>query len=186
VRTVVGTLASYVVLVALLRVAGQRTLAKWYAFDLIVTMALGSAFASGILSKDVTIAQSAAGFVTLVVLQFIVARTVVAVNRFRKVVNSSPALVFYNGEFRRGEMKKYRVADPDIRAAVRGHGHGCLEEIDAVVLEPDGTFSVIKDLGRSPTAMMDLDAFADGVLGGGKPERPEQDKSGQGQGGQLA
>src|SRR5881275_2161457 len=98
-RTAIGTTATYLALVALLRVAGQRTLAKWYAFDLIVTMALGSAFASGILSKDVTIAQSAAGFVTLVLLQFVVARTVVAVNRFRKVVNSSPALVFYNGEF---------------------------------------------------------------------------------------
>jgi uncharacterized membrane protein YcaP (DUF421 family) len=32
-------------LIVLLRIAGQRTLAKWCAFDLIVTVALGSTFA---------------------------------------------------------------------------------------------------------------------------------------------
>src|SRR3954470_22026221 len=55
-RTAIGTTATYLALVVLLRVAGQRTLAKWYAFDLIVTVALGSTFANGVLSKDVTIA----------------------------------------------------------------------------------------------------------------------------------
>lgn len=35
-RTAIGTTATYLALVLLLRFAGQRTLAKWYAFDLIV------------------------------------------------------------------------------------------------------------------------------------------------------
>jgi hypothetical protein len=38
-RTAIGTTATYLGLVFLLRVAGQRTLAKWYAFDLILTVA---------------------------------------------------------------------------------------------------------------------------------------------------
>lgn len=45
-RTAIGTTVTYVALVVLLRIAGPRTLAKWYAFDLIVTVALGSTFAN--------------------------------------------------------------------------------------------------------------------------------------------
>jgi uncharacterized membrane protein YcaP (DUF421 family) len=56
-RTAFATTFTYIVLVALLRFAGQRVLAKWYAFDLIVTVALGSTFANGVLAKEVTLAQ---------------------------------------------------------------------------------------------------------------------------------
>src|SRR3954464_13303286 len=77
IRTAIGTCATYLALVILLRIAGQRTLAKWYAFDLIVTVALGSVFANGILSKDVSIAQSIISFIILVGLQFAIAWTVV-------------------------------------------------------------------------------------------------------------
>jgi hypothetical protein len=61
----IGTSATYFALVILLRVAGQRTLAKWYAFDFIVTVALGSTFANGVLSKEAAVAQSVLGFVNL-------------------------------------------------------------------------------------------------------------------------
>ena len=51
-RTAIGTAVTYVALVVLLRIAGPRTLAKWYAFDLIVAVAPGSTFANSVLSGD--------------------------------------------------------------------------------------------------------------------------------------
>jgi len=42
---VIGTLA-YAALIALLRVSGKRSLSKMNAFDLVVTVALGSTFAA--------------------------------------------------------------------------------------------------------------------------------------------
>src|SRR4051794_9822303 len=89
-RTAVGTTATYLALVVLLRWAGQRTLAKWYAFDLIVTVALGSTLANGGLSKDVTIAQSVLGFAILIGLQFAIAWTVVRWSPMRIIVNPHP------------------------------------------------------------------------------------------------
>lgn len=49
---VVGTLA-YLSLVVWLRLSGKRTVAKWSAFDRIVTVALGSTLATVLLTKDV-------------------------------------------------------------------------------------------------------------------------------------
>jgi len=53
---VIGT-AAYVALVAVLRVSGKRTLSKLNAFDLVVTVAIGSTFASILTSKDLALAE---------------------------------------------------------------------------------------------------------------------------------
>jgi uncharacterized membrane protein YcaP (DUF421 family) len=53
---VVGTLA-YAALVLLLRATGKRTLSKMNAFDLVVTVALGSTLATVLLSKDIALAE---------------------------------------------------------------------------------------------------------------------------------
>jgi uncharacterized membrane protein YcaP (DUF421 family) len=64
---------------------------KWYALDLIVTVALGSCFANGVLSNNITVVQSLVGFVILVGLQFIIAFTVV---RWSVIINARPRLLF--------------------------------------------------------------------------------------------
>lgn len=156
IRTAVSTTVSYVLLVILLRIAGPRVLAKWYAFDLIVTVALGSSFASNVLSKDTTIAQAAVGFILLIGLQFLVSLFVLHWSPMRQVVNSSPTLVLLHGEFQDEPMRRQRVAEADIRSAVRQHGIAALEEVGAVILEADGTFSVIHKISGCQSALADV------------------------------
>ena len=69
---VVGTLA-YLALVVLLRTFGKRTLAKLNAFDLVVTVALGSTLATVLLSKSVALMEGLLAFVLLAGLQYVVA-----------------------------------------------------------------------------------------------------------------
>lgn len=56
-RVLVVGVSAYVRLVALLRLTGKRTLSKMNAFDLIVTVALGSTLATVLLSGDVALAE---------------------------------------------------------------------------------------------------------------------------------
>ena len=62
---VVGTLA-YASLVVLLRISGKRTLSKMNAFDLVVTVALGSTLATVLLTKDVALVEGMLAFALLV------------------------------------------------------------------------------------------------------------------------
>jgi uncharacterized membrane protein YcaP (DUF421 family) len=156
VRTAVSTSAAYLILVVLLRLAGPRVLAKWYAFDLVVTVALGSSFASNVLSKDTTVAQAAIGFALLIGLQFVVSWTVLHWSAVRVVVNPQPRLVLLDGAFQDESMRRQRVAEADVRAAARQHGFASLEDVGAVILEADGTFSVIKRLSGSRSALADI------------------------------
>src|SRR5690606_31542181 len=90
---IVGTLA-YVALVIMLRVSGKRTLTKLNAFDLIVTIALGSTLATVLLSKDVSLAEGVLALALLIALQWIAAWLSVRSRHVRKLVKSEPRLLF--------------------------------------------------------------------------------------------
>jgi len=58
-RVVLIAALAYAALVGVLRLAGKRALAKLNAFDLVVTVALGSTLATVLLSKDVSFLEGA-------------------------------------------------------------------------------------------------------------------------------
>ena len=71
-RPIAVGVPAYVALVASLRISGKRTLSKMNAFDLIVTVSLGSTLATVLLSKDVALAEGVLSFGLLIGLQFAV------------------------------------------------------------------------------------------------------------------
>ena len=139
----VGILA-YVALVAFLRISGKRTLSKMNAFDFIVTVALGSTLATVLLSKDVALAEGLLAFILLIGLQFMVAWLSVRSARVEALVKSEPTLLLYRGRFLYAVMRRERVSQEEIEAAVRQGGMSDPADVAAVVLETDGTFSVIQ------------------------------------------
>ena len=138
----VGILA-YVALIVVLRISGKRTLAKMNAFDLVVTVALGSALSSTLLSRTVPLADGAVAFGLLAALQFSVAWLSIRAPWFRRLVKSDPTLLVRDGVFLRDAMRRERVDRDEILAAIRNNGITTVNEVGAVVLETDGSFSVL-------------------------------------------
>ena len=139
---IIGTM-SYFALVLLLRVSGKRTLAKMNMFDFVITIALGSVFATLILSKSVALADGVTGLILLVVLQYFVAWLSVRFKSFQRLVKGSPTLLFYRGQYLEDVMRSERIAVDEIRFAARSQGVANMDDLFAIVLETDGTFSVI-------------------------------------------
>lgn len=155
-----ATLASvaftYVGVVLLLRLSGKRTLAKWNAFDFVVTIALGSIVASTIVSDSVSIMQGLTALVGLVLLQVVVTSVSVRARWFRSVVKGDPVLLLKNGRFLDDALRKNRVTRGEVLAAIRENGIGEVAEVAAVVLENEGRFSVIKEVNREGSALEDV------------------------------
>lgn len=144
-RTVVIGALAYAGLIVMLRVSGRRTLSKMNAFDLVVTVSLGSVLATILLNKDVTLAQGILAFALLIGMQFGVTWLSVRVSWFRKIITGEPALLFYENDYLRTSLLKARVTEEEIWAAARATGVENLAEVKAVILETDGSFSVIKN-----------------------------------------
>ncbi|MEL6160303.1 MAG: YetF domain-containing protein [Cyanobacteria bacterium J06623_5] len=156
---IVGTLA-YFGMIVWLRVSGKRTLSKWNSFDFIVTIALGSILASATLSKSTSFLQSVVSVGLLVGLQFLITWVSVHTSAVQALIKSEPTLLLFKGKFIESALKSERVAKGEVLAAIRLSGNDSLENIDAVVLETEGSFSVIKSVDiRSASAFRDVRGF---------------------------
>lgn len=139
----VGALA-YAALVFLLRISGKRTLTKLNAFDLVVTVALGSTLATVLLNSDVTLAEGVLALGLLIFLQFAITWASVRSPRFQSLVKAEPTLLVRDGRFLHGALKAQRVTEEEILAALRAEGVADRSDAAAVILETDGTISVLK------------------------------------------
>lgn len=153
-RTIVVGVLAYSALILLLRISGKRTLAKMNAFDLVVTVALGSTLATVLLSKDVPLAEGVLAMAVLILLQFVIAWSSVRSAMVHRLVKAEPALLFHRGEFLWQVMKAERVTEDEVRAAVRGQGIASMAEVAAVVLETDGSFTVLHPPAQSPASAL--------------------------------
>lgn len=153
IRVMIIGILGYVALILLLRVSGKRTLSKMNAFDFVVTVALGSTLATVLLSKDVALLEGITAFAVLIGLQFIIAWSSVRSALVRRLIKSEPALLFYKGNFIEHALIYERVTHDEVRAAVRSQGAAGMAAVDAVVLETDGSFSVIQASVPSVTAL---------------------------------
>lgn len=155
-RVVLVGVPAFIALLILLRIGGKRTLSKFNAFDLVVTVAFGSTLASGLLSPELSLAEVVAAFALLVLLQFVVTWSAVRWPFADRLVKAEPQLVYHRGEFLDAAMKRERVTRGELLAAVRSHGDAGMEDVVAIVLETDGTISVVAKAAETESALRNV------------------------------
>ena len=149
-RIAVSGIVAYAALILFLRLSGKRTLSKLNAFDLVVTVALGSTLATVILSKGTALVDGLLALALLIGLQYAVAWLGVRAPAFRRLVKNEPTLLFYDGAFLDLALHRSRITRDEVLAAVRGEGIEGLADLRAVVLETDGTLSVVRARDSRP------------------------------------
>jgi uncharacterized membrane protein YcaP (DUF421 family) len=142
-RTLIVGILAYVALVAILRISGKRTLTKFNAFDLIVTVALGSTLATILLNKEVTLAEGVVALTLLIVLQYVITWLSVRSPWFEHMVKAEPTLLAHQGQFLDDALRRQRVTREEVVAALRSSGMTEISQAATVILETDGSISVI-------------------------------------------
>jgi uncharacterized membrane protein YcaP (DUF421 family) len=135
--------ATYLILVAALRIIGEQALAKMSAYDMIVTIALGSLLVSIPLGTGVTLADGLAAIATVLLLQEGSRLLVKRSRPARRLIRQHPHLLLWDGQLLNDRMDEVNVIEEEVRAALRRGGLASLSEAQAVVLETDGEWSVI-------------------------------------------
>ena len=154
-RTILIGISAYLILVFLLRISGKRTLTKLNAFDLVVTVALGSTLASTIMSKSIALAEGVTAFVILVLLQLLITWLSVRFKKFSNLVKAEPRLLFLDGEFLDKALLDERVTRAEVRSAARSSGAASMTQVHAVVLETDASMSVMKSGAASDNSALE-------------------------------
>lgn len=142
-RISISALILYPFVILSVRITGKRSTSKMNNFDWIVTVAMGSMVGSGILLKDVVIADAMVAISLLLGFQYIVTKISSHSDFVSKAVHASPTLLYYNGTFLTANMKKERLTQGEIESVVRTEGYSSLSEIGAVIIETDASLSVL-------------------------------------------
>lgn len=154
-RVAISATVIYIALVAVLRIVGQRALAKMSAYDLIVTVALGSMVASIPLTGSISIVDGLVAIATYLLLQELTSWGQTRWTKVHHAVREEPNVVLWEGKLLLDRMRDINVTPDEVRAAIRRAGIISLSQVQCVVLENDGEWAVI---GRSDAR--DISALA--------------------------
>jgi uncharacterized membrane protein YcaP (DUF421 family) len=142
-RVVLFSAVAYFALIALIRLLGTRTISKMNPGDFVVTVAIGSIAGSLIVQNDVPLSRGLVALATMLGLQFLTEWATSHITWLRKTLDGTPVLLLHRGILLERNMQRENIHEEDVLATLREHGIGRLADADAVVLEVDGTLSVI-------------------------------------------
>jgi uncharacterized membrane protein YcaP (DUF421 family) len=147
VRAVLG----YLILLALVRVAGKRVVAEGTPFDFILALALGD-MVDDLLWADVGAAKFTVAVATLTLAHTTVSWVQAASPAAARLVNLTPTVLLKDGELVPAGLHAERLRDGDVEALtrLRGIGREAWREVAAARLEENGMLSaLLKPSARS-------------------------------------
>jgi len=112
-------------------------------FDLVVLLLLANAVQNAMVGPDTSLGGGLLAAIVLLVLNALVARLRLRWPVLRRVVEGSPTLLVLHGEVLTDHMKRERLDEETLEAALREHGVGDLSDVEMAVLEIDGSISVV-------------------------------------------
>jgi uncharacterized membrane protein YcaP (DUF421 family) len=152
---IVGPLG-YVGVVVMLRSSGKRSLSKLNMFDFVITIAMGSILASMFMGSQALI-PSILSFGLLLLCQMATAYSTSRSDFAQKLLMASATVLYKDGTFATRDIRRHRLTEDELASAVRDSSCGDFKRVAAIVLETDGTLSVIpKDQAGDQSLVDDL------------------------------
>jgi uncharacterized membrane protein YcaP (DUF421 family) len=142
--SVVKAIVVYIVLWAVIRLSGRRTLAELSTFDFILFLMIGGATQRALIGQDYSLINAFVVLATLVALDIVVGLLERDFQGFSKIIKGVPTILVEHGHTLTGRMRRARVTENEILEAARSlHGLETLEQIKFAILEASGDISII-------------------------------------------
>jgi uncharacterized membrane protein YcaP (DUF421 family) len=106
-------------------------------------VALGSTLATVLLSNSVPLLEGVLALALLVYLQYAITWLSVRSERFQNLIKAEPTLLVHEGRYLDAALRQQRVTREEIGAALRQSGKTDIAAVASVVLETDGSMTVI-------------------------------------------
>ncbi|MEU9077877.1 YetF domain-containing protein [Kitasatospora sp. NPDC048538] len=135
---VVRTVAVYVLILVLFRVAGKRGLAGLNTFDMVVVFLLSNVVQNAIIGNDNSLLGGTIGAVTLVTVNSAVTRWLARDPRAARLLEGTPTTVVKDGRLVPESLRGLALRASEIEHAVRVQNGDTVRDVAVGRLEPDG------------------------------------------------
>jgi uncharacterized membrane protein YcaP (DUF421 family) len=139
VEKVVRTIAVYLGILLLLRLAGKRDLAQLNTFDLVVLLLLSNVVQNAVIGNDNSLIGGLIGAVTLVVVNSLLVRATQRSRAAVALLEGAAEVLVRDGQIDDASLQRLGLRPSDVIVAIRRQGASNLDEVQEASLEPGGT-----------------------------------------------
>jgi uncharacterized membrane protein YcaP (DUF421 family) len=139
---IVRTLAVYLALIVLLRLAGKRDLAQLNTFDLIVVLLLSNVVQNAVIGPDNSLLGGLIGAAVLVGANSFFVHVIRPWRGETALLEGTTTVLARAGEWLPGAMRREGVRRQDLEGALRRQNAYKIEDVAELKLEPGGTIVV--------------------------------------------
>ena len=136
------SLIVYLFLLTLIRLTGKRQVGQLAPFDLILLLVLSNAVQNAMNGGDNSVQAGIISALTLVMLNYGIGYATFRSKRFEALIEGRPQLLIHNGKLYRDVMKKQRLTQHELDAALRRQGVSDIAHVHVAVIENNGDITV--------------------------------------------
>ena len=133
----------YLVVLIGVRLSGKREVGQMTPFDLTLLLLLSNSVQNAMTGGRGELAIGLSSAFALLVVGFGMSRLFVRAPSAQRIALGVPVLLVNDGTVLTDRMRRERVDTGELMAALRQHGLAAVEEVSMVVLEVDGSLSVV-------------------------------------------
>lgn len=153
---VIRTVAVYLGILLLLRLAGKRDLAQLNTFDLVVLLLLSNVVQNAVIGSDNSLVGGLLGAVTLVVVNAVVVRVTQHSEVAVRLVEGTATVIVRDGRLEEPTLARLGLRKDDVVLALRHQGARSVAEVQEAVLAPGGSIVLTLVPGAEPATVADL------------------------------
>jgi uncharacterized membrane protein YcaP (DUF421 family) len=133
----------YVVLLAMIRISGKRSMGQFTPFDVLLIVLLGNAVQNSLLGKDQSLVGGLLLAAVLISLNWLAGFATSRYRRAERVIEGVPVVLARDGKLFDRVLRRELVSENDFDEALRQNGELALEDVELALLETDGRISVV-------------------------------------------
>ena len=137
----------YGFLIVLLRLTGKRQIGQLAPFDLVLLLVLSNAVQNSMNGGDNSLVGGLVSATTLIAVNYAIGQATFRNKRLEALIEGRPELIIHNGRVFEDAMRNAKLTHHELTAALRQAGCTCAEEVQAAILENNGSISVVRRNG---------------------------------------
>lgn len=146
----------YLVLLLIMRLGGNRSLAQITTFDFVMLLIIAEATQNALIGDDFSLTKAVLLIITIVFIDIMLSLLKARSPRLDRLIDGVPLVIVEHGKPLEDRMRKVRVDVSDVLTAARElQGLERIEQVRYAVLERSGGISIIPepdDAGDQPAA----------------------------------
>ncbi|MCD7099883.1 YetF domain-containing protein [Stenotrophomonas sp. MMGLT7] len=134
----------YVVVLALVRLSGKRTVGQFTPFDMLLVVLLGNAVQNSLIGEDSSLLGGLLLAATLLAINYLAGWMSARSMRLKRVIEGEPIVLARDGRVFRQVLRRELVSRADFEEAMRMDGCPGIDKVKLALLETSGRITIIQ------------------------------------------